>query len=78
MDTDRKELVHRLFVLATEVAEAAHEIAAASQSSTAPPAELNLAAESLCRRADELKAIGRTISIAARNETAGISAREPS
>lgn len=65
MDADRKELVHRLFVLATEIAEAAHETATSGQASTVPHAALIFAAEALCRRADELKAVGRTISIAA-------------
>jgi hypothetical protein len=68
MDADRKELVRRLFVLATEIAEAAHETAVSGQALSAPSAELALAAETLRRRADELKAIGRTISIAAGHE----------
>ena len=68
MDADRKELVHRLFVLATEIAEAAHEEAVAGQASSASRVNLALAAESLCRRACELKAIGRTISIAIKHE----------
>jgi hypothetical protein len=68
MDADRKELVRRLFVLATEIAEAAHETAVSGQALSAPSAELALAAETLRRRADELKAIGGTISITAGHE----------
>jgi len=78
MDADRKELVHRLFVMATEVAEAAYDAAVSGQPTTASPAALAAAAEDLCRHADELRAIGRTISIATGDETAEPPAQESS
>ena len=68
MDADREELVHHLFALATEIAEAAHETAVSGQASTMPPATLVRAAEALCRHGHELTAIGRAISIAVGNE----------
>ena len=68
MDADRKELVHRLFVLATEIAEEAHETAVSGQALSATSDEMALAAETLRRRADELGTIGRSISIAAGHE----------
>jgi hypothetical protein len=78
MDADRKELVRRLFVLATEIAEAAHETAVSGQALSAPSAELALAAETLRRRADKLGAIGRTITIASGGATTENPARESS
>lgn len=69
MDEDRAELVHRLFALATEIAEAAHETAVSGQASVIPPAKLVCAAADLCRRGHELMAIGQAVSIALGNET---------
>ena len=64
MDIHRKELAHRLFVQTTEIAEAAHETAMSGQAATAQPAQLVIAAKALCRRGEELTAIGRSVSIA--------------
>ncbi len=64
MDADRRETVRRLFVLATEIAETTHEAAVSGQASATTPTELGVAAESLRRRANELKAIGQAIAIA--------------
>ena len=54
MDADRKELVHRLFALATEVAEAAHETSVSGQAPTLTPGTLTGLAGMLSRRADDL------------------------
>ena len=68
MDADRKELVHHLFALATEIAEVAHETAISGQASTMPPAKLFRAAAALCCQGDELAVIGRAISIVVESE----------
>ena len=68
MDADRKELVHHLFALATEIAEAAHETAVSGQASTMPPAKLIRAAAALRRQGDELAVIGHAIALAGGKE----------
>lgn len=65
MDADRKDLVHHLFALATEIAESAHETTASGQASSMHPAELIRAADTLDRQAGELQAIARAIAGAA-------------
>jgi|GEM_PF-2304074 len=66
MDADRRDLIHHLFALATELAEAAHETAASGQASDMPRTELIRVAAALDRHADDLQAIARAIGIAAR------------
>ena len=78
MDADREELVHHLFALATEIAEAAHETAVSGQASTMSPTKLVRAAEALCRHGDGLTAIGRAISIAVGNEAMESPPEKPS
>ena len=68
MDADRKELVHHLFALATEIAEVAHGTAVSGQASTMPPAKLIRAADALCRQGNELAVIGRVISVVVGSE----------
>ena len=63
-EDDRIELVRRLFVLATEVAESAHETAVLGQSVKDQAADYAAAAEGLVRLADALKTIGSTVQIA--------------
>ena len=64
MDADRKELVHRLFALATEIAEAAHETSVSGQASTVAPETLTGLAAMLNRRADNLTTVARAIAVA--------------
>jgi len=61
MDRDHKELARRLFVLATEIAEEAHEAALSGQDAAAPTGTLIAAAESLGREAQELQAVATAI-----------------
>lgn len=64
MDTDRQDLIRHLFALATEIVEGLHETAVAGQAGNVATAESAAAAVSLCRRADDLKALGQTVLIA--------------
>lgn len=65
MQADRKDLVHHLFALATEIVEAAHEAAASGQAPAMTPDELIRAADALDRHGSDLRAIARAIMIAA-------------
>jgi len=78
MDADRKDLVHHLFALATEIAEAAHDTAALGQASSMPPAELIRTADALDRHAGALQAIARAIAVAAGEHRSDSSAEKPS
>lgn len=78
MDADRKDLVHHLFALATEIAEAAHDTAALGQASSMPPAELIRAADALDHHADELQAIARAIAVATAGDRTESSPKKPS
>lgn len=64
MDADRQDLTRHLFTLATEILEGLHQTAVAGQASDAATAESAAAAVSLCRRADDLKALSQTVLIA--------------
>ena len=66
MDAERRDLVHHLFALATEIAEAAHERAASGQALAMPRTDLIRAAAALDRHANDLQAIARAIAVAAR------------
>ena len=63
MDADRKELVHRLFALETEVAEAAHETSVSGQAPTLTPETLTGLVGMLSRRADDLTTVARAIAV---------------
>jgi len=78
MDADRKDLVHHLFALATEIAEAVHDTAASGQASSIPAADLIRAADALDRHAGELQAIARAIVVAAGSDRTESSAENPS
>ena len=64
MDEDQRELVRRLFVRATEVAEAVHQVAISGQELKEQAADYAAAAEALVRHGDALKALGNAIQIA--------------
>lgn len=76
MDVDRRELVRRLCVLATEIAEAAHEAATAGQASAMPAGGLVRTAGALERHGGDLQAIARAIAVALRGDAAGASLEE--
>jgi len=78
MDADRKDLVHHLFALATEIAEAVHDTAALGQASSIPPADLIRTADALDHHAGELQAIARAIAVAAAGDRTESSAEKPS
>jgi len=78
MDADRKDLVHHLFALATEIAETAHEVAASGQASSMPAGDLIRAAEALDHHAGELQAIARAIAVAAGEHRPDSSSEKPS
>lgn len=78
MDADRKDLVHHLFALATEIAEAAHDTAASGQASSMPPAELIGTADALDRHAGQLQAIARAITVATGEHRPKSSSERPS
>lgn len=64
IDEDRKELVRRLFVLATEVAEAVHQVAISGQELKEQAADYAAAAEALVRKADALETLGNAVRVA--------------
>lgn len=78
MDPDRKDLVHHLFALATEIAEVAHQTAALGQASSMPPGELIRTADALDHYAGDLQAIARAIAVAAGEYRPESSAENPS
>ena len=66
MDEDRQELGRRLCVLATEIAETAHDTAVAGQAPSATAVEFDAAAVRLAECADALKATADVLGIVAR------------
>lgn len=78
MDADRKDLVHHLFALATEIVEVAHQAAALGQASSMPAVDLIRAADALDHYAGELQAIARAIAVAAGEHRPKSSPKKPS
>lgn len=78
MDADSKDLVHHLFALATEIAEAAHEVATSGQPLSMPAAELIRTADALDRHTDELQAIARVIAVTAGGDRTDATPEKPS
>ena len=73
MDADRRQLVHHLFALTTEIAEMAHDVAVSGQGLSMPPADLIRAADTLDHLSGDLHAIARAITVAAAGEHTGSS-----
>ena len=67
MDEDRRDLARRLCVLATEIAETAHDAAVAGQAPSATAEGLQAAATRLAECGDALKATADVLGILARH-----------
>jgi len=67
MDEDRRELGRRLCVLATEIAETAHDAAVAGQAPSATAEGLQAVATRLAECGDALKATADVLGVAARH-----------